>query len=258
MKDPAVFNNDSANYDQMRPSYPRELFTDLTRLTQIPEAGKILEIGCGTGQATIPLLEAGYSLTCLDIGENLIEAVKIKTKKYSNIKFVLSAFEKWEPEPRLYDVVMSATAFHWVDPETGYKKAAEVLKDTGSLALFWNKHPAPYTGFFHDVQSVYSEVVPEWGTPSSAPIDDWIDEEVDRIKASGCFGEVTVSRYPWVVSLKAEEYLRLLDTYSDHGNLEKTRKTRLYTGIADMINMKYGGVVQRPYLSVLFTARKSN
>ncbi len=257
MKDPAVFDQTPFDYDQMRPSYPETLFKDLKRLTAIPSEGRILEIGCGTGQATFPLAADGYNITCLDIGENLLTIARTKAKRYPNVRFVHSSFEEWMLNEELFDVVMSATAFHWVNPKIGYTKAARLLKNSGSIALFWNKHPTPFTGFFSDVQSVYKEVVPEWGNPSNQSIDEWMADQVDLIEDSGSFSEVAVNRYYWSVSFKTDEYLRLLDTYSDHGSLDKARKTRLYEGIAGVIDEKYGGVVQRPYLSVLFTARKA-
>jgi 2-polyprenyl-3-methyl-5-hydroxy-6-metoxy-1,4-benzoquinol methylase len=258
LKDPTVFNKASTNYDKIRPGYPPELFKDLKRLTGVTQSGRILEIGCGTGQATLPLATEGFDITCMDIGESLLEIARSKAAKYSRVRFIHASFEDWVPEAESFDLIISATAFHWVNPEIGYTKAAHVLKKTGNIALFWNKHPTPYTGFFIDAQRVYREVVPEWGAPSMRPIDEWITEQVGLIEGSGCFGAVTVRQYPWVVSLTTEEYLQLLDTYSDHGNLKPDKKKRLYAGIADMINEKYGGAVKRPYLSVLFTAQKSN
>ncbi|MCW4013731.1 MAG: SAM-dependent methyltransferase, partial [Candidatus Bathyarchaeota archaeon] len=68
MKDSAVFNKASNVYDKIRPSYPPVLFRDLIQLTGIPQGGRILEIGCGTGQATLPLAAEGFNMVCLDIG----------------------------------------------------------------------------------------------------------------------------------------------------------------------------------------------
>jgi len=258
LKDPKVFDLDSVNYDRVRPSYPEELFNDLIRLTEIPDEGSILEIGCGTGQATFPLAEKGYKMTCIDIGENLLKTAGIKGKRYPNVSFIHSSFEQWVPENELFDVVMSATAFHWIKPDIGYTKAATVLKDSGSIALFWNKPPTRLTGFASDVQKVYRKVVPEWGDPQKQSIDDWIDEQIRLIEDSQCFSEVVVRRYPWSISYSKNEYLRLLDTYSDHATLDTARRTRLYEGIAELIDENYNGRVQRPYLSVLFTARRAN
>jgi ubiquinone/menaquinone biosynthesis C-methylase UbiE len=242
----------------MRPSYPKKLFIDLKRLTAIPVNGRILEIGCGTGQATFHLAADGYRMTCIDIGENLLKIARSKGKRYPKVCFIHSSFEEWPPGNELFDVVMSATAFHWIKPEIGCNKAAMMLKDSGSIALFWNKHPTPYTGFFSDVQAVYEEVVPEWGNPSSQSINDWITDQINLIVDSQWFSEVVVRSYPWSVYFSKEEYLRLLDTYSDHASLNTVSKTRLYEGIARLIDEKYNGRVQRPYLSILFTARKAS
>lgn len=52
----SIYNMDESDecIDELRPKYPKNLFDDIVRLTKIPSNGKILEIGCGTGQATLP------------------------------------------------------------------------------------------------------------------------------------------------------------------------------------------------------------
>ncbi len=62
-----VFDQAARDYDEVRPGYPQELIEDIISISAIPEDGRILEIGCGTGQATIPFAKRGYSMTCLDI-----------------------------------------------------------------------------------------------------------------------------------------------------------------------------------------------
>jgi ubiquinone/menaquinone biosynthesis C-methylase UbiE len=47
----AIFDEAALLYDEVRPGYPEELFDDIVALSGIPSGGRILEIGCGTGQA---------------------------------------------------------------------------------------------------------------------------------------------------------------------------------------------------------------
>lgn len=251
------FDEVPREYDEVRPSYPDKLIKDIVYISKIPKGGKILEVGCGTGQATIRFAEQGYSMTCLDIGKNLIKIAREKCKNYPKVKIHNISFEDWQPEKEAFDLLISGTAFHWISPEIGYPKAAEVLKDTGFIALFWNMPPTPYTGFFQAVQRVYQRFVPEWEDPRNGPgTEKKILERKNYIDRTGLFEKTGVERCLWSRIYNTDQYLKLLDTYSDHRSLEKDRRNQLYEGIRTLINEEYGGRVKRPYLSVLFIARK--
>jgi len=53
-----------------------------------------------------------------------------------------------------------------------------------------------------------------------------------------------------------DQYLKLLNTYSDHRNLDEERRSKLFTGVATLIEEEFGGTIVRPYLSVLYLAKK--
>ena len=52
-------------YDRTRPSYPQEIITRVLELADLSPDGRILEIGCGPGTATITFAELGFSMLCL-------------------------------------------------------------------------------------------------------------------------------------------------------------------------------------------------
>jgi SAM-dependent methyltransferase len=253
----SLFNEAPREYNEVRPDYPEELVEDVIRISRIPKGGRILEVGCGTGQATIPFAVRGYSMLCLDIGEDLVRIARENLKNYPRVEVRCVSFEDWEPERNAFDLLTAATAFHWVKPEVGYPKAAMVLKETGYIALFWNLHPTPYTGFFEDVQSVYQSVVPEWRDPRSRPETEVeIRQREEYINGTGFFERIQVLRYPWTRTYTADQYIKLLNTYSDHRSLEEGRRIELYAEIRKLIEEEYGGRVVRPYLSVLYIAKK--
>ena len=57
-----TFDHIADLYDRHRPRYPEKLFDDLLSLSGIIPSERILEIGSGTGQATLPLARRGFSL----------------------------------------------------------------------------------------------------------------------------------------------------------------------------------------------------
>jgi SAM-dependent methyltransferase len=257
MPSPLSFNEDAETYDRFRPGYPEQLFNDIIMLSGMPTGGRILEIGCGSGQATEPFARRGYQMLCIDPGGNLLTIAERRLSEYPRVAFLRTTLEEWGVEEAAFDLVASATAFHWVRPEVGYEKVFRALKPGGYLALFWNKHLAPYTGFFAEVQGIYSRVVPEWGDPRLQPsMEEWISATKDEINASGFFRVEAVKRYPWSRTYNAGEYVRLLDTYSDHRSLAEGKRHELYEKISELIDESYGGYVKRPYLSVLFVAAK--
>ncbi|MBN2335009.1 class I SAM-dependent methyltransferase [Candidatus Bathyarchaeota archaeon] len=250
-----AFDDAAEAYDAVRPGYPDELFDDIASLTGLKTGARVLEVGCGTGQATVGFAERGYTVLCVDPGGSLVDVARRRLSGYP-VGFTVSRFEDWVSTEG-FDLVASGTAWHWVDPLAGYAKAAAALREGGFIALFWNLHPTPYTGFFEAVQRVYRRVVPEWGDPRDRPSTDQRIQEIRaQIGSSRLFEKPVVKRYSWTRSYSKTDYLRLLETYSDHHALPREVKSLLYEGIGKGIDEDYGGVVERPYLTVLFVARK--
>jgi SAM-dependent methyltransferase len=137
------FDQAAADYDAVRPGYPPALIHEILNFARLSANGRILEIGCGTGQATIPFAQRGYQMTCLDIGPELAALVAKNCKPYPNVQIQVTSFEDWRPEPDKFDLVIAATAFHWIAPEIAYPKVARLLRETGALAIFSNEHPPP-------------------------------------------------------------------------------------------------------------------
>jgi len=251
-----VFDDAADSYDAVRPGYPGELFKDISRLTRLGQGARVLEVGCGTGQATLEFARRGYTVLCVEPGRSLLDLAKRKLIGFP-VEFRASRFEDWPLEEGMFDLVASGTAWHWVDADIGFRKAAAALKPGGFIALFWNLHPTPYKGFFEDVQRIYRELVPEWRGPDARQTaGQRIDEIGRQISASNHFEEPAVKLYSWTRAYCSGDYVKLLDTYSDHRALPEDRRSRLYREIKQMIDEIYGGWVERPYLTALFLASR--
>jgi SAM-dependent methyltransferase len=253
----SLFDLIADDYDAIRPGYPAALIDDITAVMPQPEDARVLEIGCGTGQATLPFARRGYRMLCLELGPALAAHAARRCAPYPNVRIEVTAFEDWPARPDTFDLVMSATAFHWIPPEIGYPKAAQILKPGGTLAIFSNEHPTPSTGFFAESQAIYGRVVPQWSNvPDSPTLEERIATTAARINETALFEPVVVKTYAWSQTYTAQEHIRLLNTYSDHRNLPPEQRAQLFQALADLIDTNYGGTITKPYLAVLYLAKK--
>jgi SAM-dependent methyltransferase len=272
------FDGGARLYDEFRPGYPEPLFDDLVRLSGIPAGGRILEIGPGTGQATLPLARRGFSILGLELGASMARVCRKNCRGFPNVEIRNVAFEDWKPEghdrnrprisdrvprlslaeqesdaPETFDMVLSATAFHWIPYKVAYPRCARALKSHGSLALLWNFPEVPDTKFFHDLHEIYRRLVPR--PHFSPPPEQRIERQRKKIVNSGQFGPVTILRYPWQSEYTADRYIGLLKTMSDHAILAPEVRRNLFRAIRRLINDN-GGTFVRPVVAVLFLAPK--
>src|SRR4051794_37957712 len=112
-------------YDRVRPGYPEELFEDLAERTGLRPGSRVLELGCGTGQATVPLARRGYEIVAVELGAGLADVAREKLEGFPSVHVVTAAFEAWPLPVEPFDAVVAATSFHWIDPAVRLEKAAD-------------------------------------------------------------------------------------------------------------------------------------
>lgn len=242
-------------YDEARPGYPVALYDDLVTLSGVREGGRVLEVGCGPGTATVELARRGYTITALELGAQMAARARENCGAFPNVRVETVSFEDWRLEREAFDLVVSASAFHWVSPELKFAKSAAALRSGGSLALFWNRSP----GFPEDLRAaldeIYRDEAPELARDGAEDLEAVIQRPADEIDASGLFGVVTVRRYAWTRRYTAEGYAKLVRTYSDHLALAPENLSRLAGQIEALIRER-GGTIDRQYVSVLYVARR--
>jgi SAM-dependent methyltransferase len=244
-------------YERARPLYPVELFEDLVSFGRLGPRSRVLEIGCGTGQATLPLAERGLEVVCVELGAGLAAVARRKLADFARVEVVHAVFEDWEAEEASFDAVVAFTAFHWIDPEVKYAKPARLLRPGGALAVAETDHVQVEGGdpFWAEVQADYDAVVPsDENRPPPRP------EEVGDLRAeieeTRLFGDVEVRRYLADVSYSAEEYIGVLDTYSPNRAMEPAKRERLFDRIRRRVEATPEGRVRKSYLFTLNLARR--
>ena len=254
----STFDGVASLYDEVRPGYPERLFDDLALLSGTGPGARALEIGCGTGQATLPLARRGYHLLGVELGANLAAVARTKLADHPNARVLACSFEEWPLEEEAFDLVVSATAFHWVDPRVRYRKSAQALRPGGSLALVWNRADPEggSEGFLEALEDVHRREAPELAPERRPPSLDRDADKAGEMERSGFFGRPEERVHRFAVSRDAEGYLRLLGTFSSHRALDERTRLRLFAAVGRLIDEEYGGRVIDGYRSELYVSRK--
>lgn len=244
-------------YDRVRPGYPAELLHDLSELAGIGEGTRVLEIGCGTGKLTVPLAELGCEIVAVELGSNLAHVARRNLSPFRNVEIVTASFEDWRPSPDPFDAVVSATAFHWLDPLTRVPKCADLLRPYGTLGIVISHHVArDEDTFFHDSQECWERWDPSPEPGFGLPRPEEVPIDTEEIRASGRFEDPTVRRYAWEEQYSTAGYIDLISTYSANLVLEPETRSGLFGCLADLIDKRYDGRVTKPHLNELQVARR--
>jgi SAM-dependent methyltransferase len=253
MKRRMVFDQNPMGYDRYRPDYVKELFDEIFRYAGLNASMRVLEIGIGTGLATLPILEAGCSVTAVEPGKNLASYASIKFRAHKNFKAVCCDFEDFEPDER-YDLIYSATAFHWIPEEAGFPKIYRLLKPGGAVALFWNRPFVARTDdpLHMDIQNLYQK----YGLSDALPVE-FSEKDcrktLDALERYG-FSDIKVQLFHRTRTMSAEDYIGLLSTYSDHVSMGKDDWHKFAGEVMAAINTR-GGVIRIYDTMDLYLAR---
>jgi SAM-dependent methyltransferase len=223
----------------------------VAHLTQLGSHSRLLEIGCGSGIATTAF--AGYQcpILCVEPNPDFCEIAKRNCKQFQQVVINQSSFEEWPLELSAFDMVVSASAFHWVQPEVGYPKVANALRDNGYFVLLWNKEPQPTS----DVCQLLAESYRQLDLSSLGQFETGEKRQL-MLKAlvqpaieSRLFKEVDFRQITVDIRYTAEDYLLLLSSYSPYLSLEEPRRNNLFEMLRRKINDDLMGTIELSYIS---------
>ncbi|MGJ5180850.1 class I SAM-dependent methyltransferase [Bradyrhizobium oligotrophicum] len=233
-------------YTQSRPHYPAALVDDVVALAAVTPGDPVLEVGCGTGQATRSFAARGLRITAIDPGPDMIRAARQTLAGLHNVELRESTFEAWPEDGARMRLIIAAQSWHWVAPEVRFAKAARMLSPAGSLAVFGHVPvglPAPLLESFRAIWPP-----PEaWYLPSG-PFKGWFD-------SSGLFGPVVHRCYAWTRSYTAASYVDVLTTRSDIRMLPAAVRDALLADITAAI-VDFGGEFVMDHEAHLYLARR--
>ena len=242
-----TFDTVADTYARLRPGYVDALYQDIFAYCPLDVASKAIEVGIGGGQATGPILATGCAVTAVEPGAAFCGLCREKFAAYPDFRVISGKFEDVDFPPESCDLVYSASAFHWVPEEIGYRKIYDMLKSGGAFARFAN-HPwrdkgnpalaaaldAAYARYYH----TYYRSVPKLE-------DEYTEAQALRraeIATRYGFTDIQYRLYHRTRTFTAAAYVQLLGTYSDHINLPEEVRLPFFRAVLDAINA-HGGTI---------------
>jgi SAM-dependent methyltransferase len=235
-------------YDRARPTYPAELVDALLS----DGARRVLDVGCGTGIAGALFAARGCEVTGVEVDARMAAVARTK-----GLAVEVASFEDWDDRGRRFELLISAQAWHWIEPRPGVAKAAAVLSAGGRIACFWNLGDPP-AHVRERLDPVYDRLGPQLAS-LSVVLGNSTDRGEDTAAAlddSGLFGPADARRFNWSRTYTTDEWLQLITTHSDHQALGEARLEALRDAVGAEIDA-IGGAFEYPYETVLVTATRA-
>jgi SAM-dependent methyltransferase len=264
------FGSVAEQYDRHRPSYPPQLVQDAIAYAGAHPGDRALEVGPGTGKATLLFAARGLRVTAVEPDDEMAAVARRRLAEAGIEAEILSAdfesaFDRAGVPEHAFKLVFSATAWHWVTPALRNRLAARALVSGGALAPFWNRPDWGVNPLRQQLGRIYSDFEAEFGaTPAGAmnplgqPAEtkvtrDWLEAELADQRVA--FTDVDVLTYRTPIAYTIDEYLALIGTHSDHHLLPSDRRDQLFERIASVIDAA-GGSFELIYETQLCLARR--
>ncbi|MGH3830626.1 MAG: class I SAM-dependent methyltransferase [Pseudonocardiaceae bacterium] len=246
------FGADAERYDRTRPRYPDAM---VERIVAASPGRDVLDIGTGTGIAARQFQAIGCQVLGVEPDARMADLAR-----QFGLEVEVAKFEDWDPAGRVFDAVIAAQAWHWIDPIAGAAKAAQVLRPGGRLAVFRNAfQPPPEVA--EAFSAVYRRVMP--GSPiywiGMAGVDSCsvlCTKAADAIQQAGAFGDPEQWRFGWDRPYTRDEWLDQVPTFAGHSQAPPANLQELLTGIGAAIDALGGNFTMR-YTTVAVTAART-
>ncbi len=256
-----TFGQAAEQYHAFRPHYPAALFEELVTATALRPDARLLEIGPGTGQATLPLAKRGYQITAVELSPAMAQKAQAELADYPNVEVITGAFEKVALPEHQFNLVYSATALHWVEPAVKFTKPHRLLKNGGHLAVIHTHHVSDEAGdrFFVASQPIFLHYV-----HSDHPMNRSKGFTLKKFSEIGpgepvdeaLFEVTSFTKYPMEKRYNSDEYVGLIGTYSPHLALEPAVRAQFLAEVKALIDREFGGQMVEHYAMSLLLARR--
>lgn len=255
----ASFDVFANNYHSVRPGYPALLFEDVRDRCGIDADSHLLEIGAGSGIATVELAKLGCRVVAIEPGAHLASIAREQTEKFKNVQVVEGTFENFQTTDK-FDAILAFTAFHWLSEGDKFQQVLDLLNNLGSLVLVWNSFFQSDSPATVDVNRVYRECLPEVYPEESviADVNEGVLSKLNRreqeVVANPLFYPIFLRKYLTTYNYDEETYPKLLNTFPKVVEVEDEKRLKFLERISEIV--KRHGKISVPVLTTLIVCQK--
>lgn len=247
------FGSDPDRYHRTRPRYPKGL---VERIVAAMPGRRVLDVGIGTGISAEPFEAAGCRVLGVDPDEALADHARRR-----GFEVEVARFEDWDSAGRSFDAVVAGQAWHWVDRVAGAAKAAEVLREGGRLAVFWNAMQLPpvVAEAFADAvrRAVPGVPVPSYRPGDVSGYSAFFAAAADGMRTSLAFSEPEQWQADWEQTYSRAQWLDLMPAAGGFNRLDPSTLEPLLDQVGAAIDA-IGGTFTMRYATVAVTARRTD
>ena len=246
-------------YHSARPGYPAQLYEDIRDLCGIGNASRLLEIGAGSGIATVELAKLSGRVVAIEPGAHLAAIARKQTGSSKNVEVLEGTFESFESSEQ-FDAILAFTAYHWIDKGIKYRKVLDLLDGAGSLVLVWNSFFLSDSEVMAEANRAYRQYLPD-AYPRESSVAE-VNEEVlakihrreQEVIQNQLLYTVALRKYFTAYNYNAEMYPKLLNTFPKIVEVEEKKRQKFLERIAEIVG-KYGTIAV-PVLTTLIVCKK--
>lgn len=156
-----LFRDTADYYARYRVPYPAELFEAMRLQTRLSGKGRLLDLGFGTGEITLPMSRFFREVRAVDVEPEMIAHGRAKAERLgiANVRWLVSRAEDVEAPPGFFELITIGAAFHWMDRPLIARRALEWLPAGRYLAVLGSN--SPWTGSA-EWQQLALNVIRKW------------------------------------------------------------------------------------------------
>jgi ubiquinone/menaquinone biosynthesis C-methylase UbiE len=140
--DLTLFEGAARYYAQFRPKYPKSVFEFITRRFSLERNARILDLGCGTGNASLPLATIVGEIIAMDPDPDMIAVGReiAEAANFRNVVWINGGSGDLAPSLGPVRLVCMGQSFHWMNRDQVLNDLYEIVEDGGGIVLIGPAH----------------------------------------------------------------------------------------------------------------------